>query len=289
MHWELGVKFEMDDSVDPVRGRGRSGGFALLLVLWTLVLLSLVVTHIIASGRGEARIASNLRANAAAEARADGVIYEALFRLVDTSAARWTVDGPPRVIKFTDAVATVRVTSLTGKVNPNLASEPLLAALLAVVGADPDTAMSLAAAIADWRGRDSWFSPLVQRLGPYRTAGLADGPPGSPIESLDELANVLGMTPALLQALKPHLSLYQMGPPDPLAADPAVAQALRHLPAESTPPASAKVAGSLTVTIEADVATLDGARFTRRAVVRLGPAFPRGYAVLAWGGDLDEE
>ncbi|WP_158240748.1 general secretion pathway protein GspK [Telmatospirillum siberiense] len=281
---------------DDPRRAASSAGFALLLVLWTLVLLSLVVTHIITAGRGEARIASNLRANAAAEARADGAVYEALFRLVDSSDARWRADGAPRTLAFKDAVATVRVTPLTGKVNPNLASEPLLAALLAVVGADPDKASSLAGAIADWRGRDSWHSPLAQRLGPYRTAGLDDGPPGSPLESLDELASVLGMTPALLQALKPHLSLYQMGPPDPLSADPAVAQALRHLPTAQPQPSPASdpsprvpQAGVATVTIEADVATVDGARFTRRAVVRIGTVFTRGYAVLAWGGELDEE
>ncbi len=266
-------------------------------MLWTLVLLALVVTHIIASGRGEVRIAANLRANAEAEARADGAIYEALFRAVDVSQARWASDGAPHVLDVEDAAISVRILPLAGKVNPNVAPVPLLTALLQVVGADPDKADSLAQAIADWRGRDSWHSPLAQRLAPYRTAGFDDGPPGSPLESLDELGHVLGMTPALLQAVKPHLSLYQMGPPDPLLADPVVAQALRHLPVAEPPPVSETNAPPppppqapiTTVTVEAVAVTAAGARFTRRAVVRLGPVFPRGYAVLAWGGEQDED
>ena len=36
------------------------GGFALIIVLWTLVLIAFIVAHITASGRTEVRIAGNL-------------------------------------------------------------------------------------------------------------------------------------------------------------------------------------------------------------------------------------
>src|SRR5690348_7085676 len=61
----------------------RSGGFALIVVLWTLVLIGFIVTHLSASGRTEIRIAGNLVANSAAQAAADGAIYEAIFNLSD--------------------------------------------------------------------------------------------------------------------------------------------------------------------------------------------------------------
>jgi general secretion pathway protein K len=262
--------------------------------LWTLVLLALIVTHIIASGRGEARIAANLRANAAAEALADGAIYEGIFRLVDTSGAHWEADGAVHRLSFKDAVVTARIMPLEGKVNPNIASVQLLTALLEVTGTAAGNADILARAIADWRGRDHRESPLAQRLVPYRMAGLDYGPPGAPFESLDEIAQVLGMSPAVLSAMKPHLSLYQSGAPNPRLADPTVAQALRHVPASVSSSLSADPSGPApgqiqTVSIEAGVATVEGARFTRHAVVRVGPVFPRGYLVLAWGGDQDEE
>src|SRR5277367_4288128 len=68
-------------------------GFALLIVLWTLVLLVLLVTQLTAAGRTETRIAANLRSGAAAEAAAEGAVYEALFHLLDSSAGHWNVDG----------------------------------------------------------------------------------------------------------------------------------------------------------------------------------------------------
>jgi hypothetical protein len=63
-------------------------------------------------------------------------------------------------------------------------------------------------------------------LAEYQAAGLDYGPPAAPIETLDELGRVVGMSPAVLAAIRPHLTLY--GPPQPNAAtaDPIVAAAL---------------------------------------------------------------
>ena len=60
------------------RGPEGERGFALLLVLWTLVLLSLIVTGMVSAGRVEAQLASNLRAAAVAEAAADGAVHQGL-------------------------------------------------------------------------------------------------------------------------------------------------------------------------------------------------------------------
>ena len=62
--------------------RPRNEGFALIIVLWTLVLISFMA-HVTASGRTEIRIPNNLAANAVALAAADGAIYEAMFNLAD--------------------------------------------------------------------------------------------------------------------------------------------------------------------------------------------------------------
>ncbi len=70
----------------------RDGGFALIVVLWTLVLIAFIVAHLTANGRTEIRIASNLVANSAAMAAADGAIFAAIYNLSDphpNSAGRW--------------------------------------------------------------------------------------------------------------------------------------------------------------------------------------------------------
>jgi general secretion pathway protein K len=54
-------------------------GFALLIVLWTMVLLALLVAQFTTTGRTEVQVATNLRANAATEAAADGAIYQTII------------------------------------------------------------------------------------------------------------------------------------------------------------------------------------------------------------------
>jgi len=57
-----------------IGGRQQTDGFALIIVLWTLVLISFVFAQIAASGRTEIRVASNLVADGVASAAADGAI-----------------------------------------------------------------------------------------------------------------------------------------------------------------------------------------------------------------------
>jgi len=74
-------------------GTARQRGFALLIVLWSMALLALIGTRITAAGHVEAQLATNLRANAIAEAAADGAVFEALFHFMDGSAGHWPAAG----------------------------------------------------------------------------------------------------------------------------------------------------------------------------------------------------
>src|SRR4051812_50099589 len=75
--------------------RGQRG-FALLIVLWMLVLIAFMTAHVTATGRTEIRIAANLAANAAAQAAADGGVYQATFNLADPRPERrWALDLAP--------------------------------------------------------------------------------------------------------------------------------------------------------------------------------------------------
>ncbi len=263
----------------------REGGFALLVVLWSLALLALIGTHVTATGRSEAQLAANLRGAAAAEAAADGALHRTVFHLLDPSPRRWLPDGIPREIALPGGgVAVVRAESEAGKSNPNLAPAGLLQALLLGAGADPRAAASLGAAILDWRTAGQRPRPNGAKEPQYRAAGRDYAPPGRPFESLDELGLVLGMTPELLARLTPFLSVYQTGDPDLRIAHPAVAQAVADaaragLDADAEPDADA----ASVVVVTAGAVLPGGARFTRRAHVRLGPgARGRGWQILTW-------
>ena len=260
-------------------------GFALLIVLWILVLLALLVTQLTVAGRVEARIAANLRSGAAAEAAADGAVYEALFHLLDGSARHWNIGGAPHQVRIANGVVLIRIRSEAGKVNPNTASEALLAALLRNVGADPQRAAAVAAAIINWRTPGLLPQLVVATTAEYRAAGREYGPPGSPFQSLDELGLVLGMTPELLERLIPHLSIYQDSNPVPVAADPIVLKAITEAAgADSGAVGLGNTGAAPAVSITAEVREADGSSFIRHAIIRIQPtADGRPYQILAWG------
>jgi general secretion pathway protein K len=255
-------------------------GFALVIVLWSLVLLSLIVMHLVTSGRTETRIADNLVANAQAEEDANGAIWEAVFRLQDGPDSHWALDATPHLLRLQHAEALVRIVSEDGKINPNTAKLEVMTALLIECGAEAAQADALAQAILDWREPGETARPHGAKLAQYQAAGLDYAPPDAPFESVDELGRVLGMTPELLRRLKPHLSIYQQGEPDPTVADPVVADVLRRLNIRAAPPNAAQ--RPKTISVIAQVTTQNGGHFQRHALLRLGAALPNGYTLLAW-------
>ena len=268
--------------------RRPNGGFALIIVLWTLVLIAFIVVHLTANARTEIRIASNLVANAVAQAAADGAIFEAIFNQSDPQPdQRWPVDGKARELTIGNSRVTLRLDDEAWWINPNSASPALLEALLRVTGSDAESARRLASAIGEWVGSAPAPRPRNVTLPEYRAAGLDYGPPVAPLETLDELGRVLGMTPATLAAIRPHLTLF--GPPQPSAAttDPVVAAALAESPQATTASSPAQPPPDvLTTRITATAFSPNNARVTRSAIVRLGAVLPSGYEILAWGNGM---
>jgi general secretion pathway protein K len=257
--------------------------------LWTLVLISFIVAHLTANGRTETRIAGNLVADAVAEATDDGAIFTAIFNLLDPNPEqRWPLDGPARELMIGNSRVMVQLQDEAGRINPNSASPELLEALLRATGGDAESARRLAASIGEWVGSAPTARQQNAQLADYRAAGLDYGPPGAPLETVDELGQVLGMTPALLSAVRPHLTLFGPPEPNPLSADPVVAAALSLIAPVSQPTASGNQTAQnpLIVRITASALGPGNARVARSAVVRLG-TLPGGYSVLAWGSRLD--
>ena len=246
------------------------------------MLIGFLVAHVTASGRTEIAIAQNLVANAVAEAAADGAIAQAIFAATDPRPdQRWAADGGVRRLTVGDCGVEVRLQDEAGRVNPNTASPALLEALLRATGSDPATAARLAEAIAEWIGSAPGAQPPDRLLAEYRAAGLDYGPPGEPMESLDELGRVRGMTPAVFAALLPHLTLY--GPPEPnrAAADPIVAAAIDRL-APAAGSSTGPVPATLTLRLTALARGPGNAEVIRTAIIRTDPTLPEGYVVLVW-------
>jgi general secretion pathway protein K len=190
-----------------------------------LVLITPLLSALLAQGRTASRLAANIRDAASAEAAADGAINTAIFELLDANG--WIADGAPHRLVVGRSTVTVQVRSLAGSINPNLASTPLLAGLFEALGQPQPQAQALAVAVIAWRSPAATGAAREALFAAYRRAGLPYGPPARPFSDLSELAWINGMTPALMAAMAPHVSLYQSGDPDATLADPVVRAALK--------------------------------------------------------------
>lgn len=259
----------------------RERGFALLIVLWSLVIISLLLTQILSAGRGALRLADTLRGAAIAQACADGAINEALLHIIETGPEHWPADGSAHRLSCGGLAVTVRGTSLADKLNPNLASTALLAGLFGQIGAGPDQAMQLAQNIVAWRSPALSPQAAAQLISRYRQAGLAYGPPGRAFADLSALGDVMGMTPALLAAAKPYMSLYAAGDPDPAIAPPALRRALKA--AGQTGSVQGSYNGAdMVVSISAEAAPTGPRRVAIVSITGAGAAVP--FRILAQSG-----
>jgi general secretion pathway protein K len=204
----------------------RQRGFALLIVLWTMGFLALLGTQIVAAGRSDTQLADNLRRQAVLEAAANGAIANVTFRMQAATDPTLRPDGTEHAVQIGQTPVLVRIENESDRINLNTASSGLLRALVIAVGGTPSQANQLSAAILDWRTLGTVARQGGAKLPDYRAAGRAYGPPEGPFQSVDELADVLGMTPDLFARLESHLTVLTDGDPDMSTRDVVVARAL---------------------------------------------------------------
>lgn len=265
--------------------RRHERGFAIILVLWLLVVLSAIGVQLIAGGRSELQIAFNLDASAQAEALADGGVAQAVFALADPNAERrWYPNGESHRLTLGGHRILITVRDENAKINPNLASAELMTALFHEIGVERATAEAMAVAI-DARVRPPAASgtPANERPQPVR------------FDSIEELTGIPNMTPAMVAALRSHISMYSSAAVPVPGTDAVVSRAVMQSQsrtggghgAGANPTAPTQ---EMTVSIISDASRVGRASFRREAVVQLDSMVPKGYAVLRWArGETDED
>jgi general secretion pathway protein K len=259
-------------------------GIALIAVLWALALLSIMAAAFSFEARTGARIARNLTDNAAARAAADAGIQRAILMIASTRERSndeiFGAGGKSYVWRFANFTIRISVRDERGKIDLDHAPEALLASLFATVGVDPSTSRSLAAAVADFRDIDDLRRLNGAEDSEYRTVGLAWGPKNAPFEAVEELQQVLGVTPSIYQRVAPHLTIYSIaGEISPAAADEVVVGSLQKaLIGEEY---FVRFPG-MAYSIRAVAKRSDGAVFVREAVVQLDLESTIPIRILAW-------
>lgn len=276
------------------RGPARAGGAALLLVLWLVALLTALIGAFALSARVEALQGRVLVDGAGAQEIARAGVEYALARLADPDPrSRWRADGRGYRWRYADAELRIAIVDESGKVDLNRADAALLGRLILAVGGEPGSADRIAAAIVDWRDTDALSQPAGGGEDPdYAAAGLPYGAKDAPFETVAEVEQVLGMTPALFARLAPYLTLYSgVARPDPRFAQGPVLTALGLDAAAATAQRQQQAVtgldpggGSGTYSIESDARLGNGRVSVLRTVVNTGGGPTPGsvYTALRW-------
>lgn len=185
----------------------RQAGLALVSVLWLLIVLGVIASGVLSLTIQYSEIVATAESRVHLRFAADAAIHNAIHSLLTAPANRRqsvNVNG----LTLGEISVDVRVVSEAGRINVNLASPALLSATFAANGAGEGEALSIAAAIADWRDADNLRSFRGAEGSDYRSAGFRYLPRNAAFESVGEIANVKGVNDVLFACVAPLLTVY---------------------------------------------------------------------------------
>ena len=278
-----------------------------MVVIWALALLAALAASLTMAMRTSALISANAIDNAQAEALADAGARLTILGLgrsmatppaaqplpIDGSARRCALAGAGRLA--------IAIESESGKVDLNTASDALLLRLIEGLGAKDIAASSMVDRIADFRDADGLRRLNGAEAGDYRKAGLAYGPKNAPFSAVEELNEVMGLSPALAERMGPLVTVYSGTTGiDPRVASPELLRVLlvpagaqpsdalnspggaNALAAEALPQGFVSLSAPRVFLIRSQAEMPSGARFVREAVVEAQDLRTQRFAILRW-------
>jgi general secretion pathway protein K len=195
----------------------RRRGFALIAVFWIIMVVGLFAAIVVSRTGFDLDRSGWAVGMGKARAAADGAVEEAAFQLVGRINAGTPVlnllDLADFEVRIDDVPVRVTVADEDGKIDLNGAQPELLAVLLQAVmrdnkGLASEDAAVLADRIADFRDIDNLRRLQGAEDPEYLAAGVVAGGKDAAFDSIGELGQVLGMTPALVEALTPYVTIY---------------------------------------------------------------------------------
>lgn len=187
--------------------KNQNTGFALILVLTIIVLLSIIASSFLKTMRRETAVTQNYQSLIKATALAEAGINYAVFMLLQHDKSKqWRSDYSLYEIEFAGSKIRILITDESGKVNINYADKNLLHRLLKDVQLPEAQKNELIDAIIDWKDKDDIREEYGAEKAEY--THLPYEPSNKPFKNIEELQLVLGMTIEIYQALKPMLTIY---------------------------------------------------------------------------------
>jgi len=208
--------------------RGR--GFALITVLLLIVGLTAIATTLALLSVNQRLGAQGGAALDTRREALDGALRVALLEMsVPKPKGPWWHVGSPRVLAMGKQRVEVSVQREAGRIDLNTAREELLVAWLAVRGMPEPEARAGVARLRDWTDSDDDRRPDGAERGEYRAAALGYAPRNGPLETVEELRQIIGFAQLDDAALDAVTVYSQQLEPSPNDMPEAVATAVRWL------------------------------------------------------------
>ncbi|WP_428355572.1 general secretion pathway protein GspK [Methyloprofundus sp.] len=184
-------------------------GFALIVVLWVVTLLTIMASSFALTIQREATITGGLKEKAQAAALAEAGINFAILMLLNNDAEqRWKANSSLYEIEFSGKRIRILIADESGKVSMNKASKEQLKQLFDSLAVEDELADNLSDAILDWRDKND-----LQRLNgaekqDYEDADLKYSPRDGLFKSVEEVQMVMGMTAEIYSQIEGKISVY---------------------------------------------------------------------------------
>jgi general secretion pathway protein K len=263
----------------PSRPISNQAGFALIAVIWSLGLITLLGTAVIVGARYRTRVTSDYASVAAATIAAESAVNLGIVAVL-TPPARRNLKFPLTCRMPGGERALITVEEETGKIDLNAATPDILSHFFSALTLDQSAGTRIAARIAAFRKPvDDQSNSIVAQ---------SAKPSASPrFKTILQLDQIDGIPPSLFRRALPFLTVRSgRQEPDKVAASPELRKLLNLEPPQPTAPARG-LPDSGSLTIRADVVARDGTRFIREALVSLGADHSKTLVVNEWRhGDI---
>lgn len=191
------------------------------MALWIITILSVVVLEFSFAMRTEVHITKNFQEELQLYAMAEGGIQRAITELVykhdpkvqemrktlnpneiPPDKREWLTDGRDYKLSFDQGACEVRIIGEGGKVNINLVSETMLRKITTNVGVKIEARDTVVDSILDWRDPNDLYRANGAENDYYRSLKEPYDCKNGPLDAIEELLLVKGVTPDLFYGKK---------------------------------------------------------------------------------------
>ncbi len=183
-------------------------GVAMMVVVWMIMLMMTLAASLLYATRTLSNTVDYARRMADARAIADAATnYSVLQLFLPNKERDLLIGGTPLTWQYAGATVEIRVIGENGLIDINYANRELLKRILETAGLKNQEVDRWLDLIEDFRDVDNLKRLHGAEDDDYAKEGLAFGAKDAPIERIEELQQILGMTPAIYQILTHYLTV----------------------------------------------------------------------------------